>query len=85
VESRGGFRAQSAETNIARQTARAIRTFAVDPLWQHRLVRAEVDLKSCRIRFYPLRRRAPDQHCYPGPQMEGVTHTFAARPCTDTR
>jgi len=37
------------------------RTFAVDPLWQHRLVRAEVDLKRCRIRFYTLRRRAPDQ------------------------
>jgi hypothetical protein len=37
------------------------RTFEVDPLWQHRLVRAEVDLKKCRIRFYTLRRRAPDQ------------------------
>ena len=37
------------------------RTFAVDPLWQHRLVRAEVDLKRRRIRFYTLRRRAPDQ------------------------
>ena len=36
-------------------------TFAVDPLWQHRLVRAEVDLKARRIRFYTLRRRAPDQ------------------------
>jgi transposase-like protein len=37
------------------------RTFAVDPLWQHRLVRAEVDLKARRVRFYTLRRRAPDQ------------------------
>jgi len=37
------------------------RTFAVDPLWQHRLVRGEVDLKARRIRFYTLRRRAPDQ------------------------
>ena len=37
------------------------RTFAVDPLWQHRLVRADVDLKRCRIRFYTLRRRVPDQ------------------------
>jgi putative transposase len=37
------------------------RTFAVDPLWQHRLVRAEVDLKGQRIRFHTLRRRAPDQ------------------------
>ena len=37
------------------------RTFAVDPLWPHRLVRAEVDLKKQRIGFYRLRRRAPDQ------------------------
>jgi hypothetical protein len=37
------------------------RTFVVDPLWQHRLVRAEVDLERCRIRFYRLRRRAPNQ------------------------
>lgn len=37
------------------------RAFAVDPLWQQRLVRADVDLTRCRIRFYTLRRRAPDQ------------------------
>ena len=37
------------------------RTYAVDPQWQHRLVRAEVDLTAQRIRFYSLRRRAPDQ------------------------
>ena len=37
------------------------RSWEVDPLWQHRLVRAEVDLKRKRIRFYTLRRRAPDQ------------------------
>jgi putative transposase len=37
------------------------RTLAVDPLWQHRLVRGEVDLRARRIRFYTLRRRAPDQ------------------------
>jgi hypothetical protein len=37
------------------------RTFAVEPLWPHRLVRAEVDLTKQRIRFYTLRRRAPDQ------------------------
>jgi hypothetical protein len=30
-------------------------------MWQHRLVRAEVDLKKQRIGFYTLRRRAPDQ------------------------
>jgi len=37
------------------------RTFAVERRWQHRLVRAEVDLTAQRIRFYTLRRRAPDQ------------------------
>jgi transposase-like protein len=37
------------------------RTFAVESLWPHRLVRAEVDLQGQRIRFYTLRRRAPDQ------------------------
>ena len=35
--------------------------FLVDPLWPHRLVRAEVDLTNERIRFYRLRRRQPDQ------------------------
>jgi hypothetical protein len=33
----------------------------IHPDWQHRLVRAEVDLKEQRIRFYRLRRRAPAQ------------------------
>jgi hypothetical protein len=35
--------------------------FLVDPLWPHRLVRAEVDLTQQRIRFYKLRRQQPDQ------------------------
>lgn len=35
------------------------RRFAVDPLWPHRLVRAEVDLTLRQIRFYRLRRREP--------------------------
>jgi len=34
-------------------------TFPVDPLWSHRLVRAEVDLGAHCIRFYALRRREP--------------------------
>jgi hypothetical protein len=34
-------------------------TFAVDPLWPHRLVRCEVQLNTNTIRFYALRRRAP--------------------------
>ena len=31
----------------------------IDPLWQHRLVRSEIDLKAGRISFYRLRRREP--------------------------
>ena len=38
------------------------RTFDVDPLWPHRLVRCEVDLRGDRIRFYALRRREPNDH-----------------------
>jgi hypothetical protein len=37
------------------------RRYPVDPLWPHRLVRAEVDLTKGAIRFYRLRRRAPTQ------------------------
>lgn len=36
------------------------RSFAVDPLWCHRLVRCEVDLAAEQIRFYALRRRDPE-------------------------
>lgn len=51
------------------------RTFAVDALWQHRLVRAEVDLKGRRIRFYRLRRRAPDQQ----PLVKEVAYVLPRR------
>jgi hypothetical protein len=37
------------------------RRWPVDPLWPHRLVRAEVDLTKGQIRFYRLRRREPGQ------------------------
>lgn len=37
------------------------RRFLVDPLWPHRLIRAEVDLTKGQIRFYRLRRREPGQ------------------------
>lgn len=36
--------------------------FDVDPNWCGRLVRAEVDLTACEIRFHALRRREPDKH-----------------------
>ena len=35
--------------------------WAVDALWVHRLVRAEVDLAANQIRCYRLRRRAPEE------------------------
>jgi len=35
------------------------RRFEVDPAWQHRLVRSELDLNAKRIRFHALRRREP--------------------------
>jgi putative transposase len=49
---------------LRRSDARGIvevlgRGFEVDPLWPHRLVRAEVDLDACRLRFFALRRREP--------------------------
>lgn len=36
------------------------RTFSVDPLWRHRLVRAEVDLDAETICFHGLRRAEPN-------------------------
>lgn len=36
------------------------RRFPVDPLWPHRLVRAEVDLEARLVSFHALRRRDPD-------------------------
>lgn len=35
--------------------------FAINPQWQHRLVRCEVDFDHHRIRCYALRRRAPTE------------------------
>src|SRR5258706_3931953 len=34
-------------------------SWEIDPLWQHRLVRSEVDLDANQISFYRLRRREP--------------------------
>jgi putative transposase len=55
------------------------RTFAVEPLWQHRLVRAEVDLTKQRICFYTLRRRAPDQQ----PLVKRTKYVLPMRKFTD--
>jgi hypothetical protein len=48
-------------TNEQGEAALLGRRYLVDPLWPHRLVRAEVDLTKGQIRFYRLRRREPKQ------------------------
>jgi hypothetical protein len=47
------------------------RTYRIDPLWNHRLVRAEVDLSNHEVRFYRLRRREPNDQ----PLIQAVTYT----------
>jgi hypothetical protein len=51
------------------------RVFVVDPLWQHRLVRAEVDLKGRQVRFYTLRRRATERQ----PLVKQVAYVLLRR------
>ena len=54
-------------------------TFAVDPLWPHRLVRCEVDLDGQAIRFYALRRRAPEHQ----PLLNEVPYVLPQRRCRE--
>lgn len=49
--------------------------FPVDATWPHRLVRCEVDLDAHCIRFYRLRRRAPDEQ----PLANEVSYQLPAR------
>lgn len=51
-------------------------TYSVDRHWPHRLVRAEVDLKRGRIRFYALRRRQPDRQ----PLLKEIRYVLPRRP-----
>jgi hypothetical protein len=48
----------------------------VDPLWVHRLVRAEVDLVANQIRCYRLRRRAPEEQ----PLFKTFPYVFPTKP-----
>jgi len=50
-------------------------SWEVDRLWQHRLVRAEVDLDANRINFYRLRRREP----FDQPLIKTVAYQFPKR------
>jgi hypothetical protein len=57
------------------------RSFALDPLWPARLVRCEVDLDARQIRFYRLRRRAPeDQPLIRVTEYELPRRSFRTRP-----
>jgi hypothetical protein len=52
------------------------RSFPLDPLWAHRLVRSEVDLDANLIRFYALRRREPNHQ----PLLAQCTYQFPKKP-----
>jgi len=47
----------------------------IDPLWQHRLVRCEIDLMAGQIRFYRLRRREPSDQ----PLIKTVSYLLPER------
>lgn len=51
------------------------RTFLVDPLWCHRLVRCEFTLHAGCLRFYGLRRAQPDAQ----PLLRETSHTLPKR------
>jgi len=48
-------------TNEAGEANVLGRFYAIDPLWQAKLVRAELDLSTQVLDFYALRRRAHDR------------------------
>ena len=50
-------------------------TFRVDPLWPHRLIRAEVDLTASTISFFALRRRDPSDQ----PLLSRVAYVLPRR------
>lgn len=62
-------------TNADGQTNILGHPFQVDPLWTHRLVRAEVILDQNVIQFFALRRRQHDQQ----PLLNTVTYRFPNR------
>lgn len=63
-------------TNQAGVATILTRPFVVDRDWQHRLVRAELDLEADEIRFYRLRKREPDDQ----PLLRSVAYQFPRRP-----
>ena len=51
------------------------RSYAVDPHWANRLVRAEFDLDAGKIRFYALRRKEPTVQ----PMLREINHRLPKR------
>jgi hypothetical protein len=51
------------------------RSYAVDPRWANRLVRAEFDLDAGKIRFYALRRKEPTVQ----PMLREIDHRLPRR------
>ena len=51
------------------------RSYAVDPRWTNRLVRAEFDLDAGKIRFYALRRKEPTVQ----PMLREIDHRLPRR------
>jgi hypothetical protein len=51
------------------------RSYAVDPRWANRLVRAEFDLDAGQIRFYALRRKEPTVQ----PMLREIDHRLPTR------
>lgn len=51
------------------------RSFPVDPVWPHRLLRCEVDFEHHQVRCYRLRRREPDQQ----PLVKTMEYVFPTK------
>jgi len=67
------FIRRTSETGAVRLLGRA---FEADPLWPHRLVRCEVDLRGDTIRFHALRRREPHHQ----PLLRLAPYVFPRKP-----
>jgi transposase-like protein len=62
-------------TDAAGEVRLLERTFAVDPRWNNRLVRAEFDIAAGKIRFYALRRKEPTVQ----PLLKELNHRMPKR------
>jgi hypothetical protein len=63
-------------TNDRGQASLLGHQFPVDRYWVHRLVRAEVDLRTAKINFYALRRREPTEQ----PLLNTIPYQLPKKP-----